>query len=429
MGAATLASGRKANMQSSGFQAFIRSNWRFLGFGFALTFTCNLGQTFFIGLYNAPIREAFGLSNGDFGALYGVATLSSAGALVWIGRLVDRVDLRHYTLAVIIGMAGACLLMAVGGGLPVLWLGLVLLRLCGQGLMPHISNTGMGRYFEAARGRAVSISQLGLSAGQILLPLIATGLMAAVGWRASWGLYAVLLVVGLIPLIRLLLKDHPERHRRWLAEMTVSEAQSGEHSRMKSPLRDGLFRDRRFFVILPALLSGGLFGTSVFFFQAQLMAEKGWPVGLYAFSFPFFALAMTAASLAGGFILDRIGGSLKLLPAALVPYIAALVALAFVQRSFWFPVTMVLIGASTGLLSVIGGTLWPELYGTRMLGAVRAFVTSVMVLATAVMPFGIGKLYDAGVSVRASYIGFAAYMVFFGVLLIPIAYRSRVDNR
>src|SRR5690606_13618818 len=75
---------------------FIARNWRFLSFGFLLTFTCNIGQTFFIGLYNGVIKTHYGLSSGEFGALYGMATLCSAGLLVWIGRLVDRVDLKAY---------------------------------------------------------------------------------------------------------------------------------------------------------------------------------------------------------------------------------------------------------------------------------------------------------------------------------------------
>ncbi|MEQ8195897.1 MAG: hypothetical protein RIB59_15555, partial [Rhodospirillales bacterium] len=57
---------------------FILKNARFLGFGVLLTFFGNFGQTYYIALFNEPIRAEFGLSHGDFGLLYSVATVSSA---------------------------------------------------------------------------------------------------------------------------------------------------------------------------------------------------------------------------------------------------------------------------------------------------------------------------------------------------------------
>lgn len=409
-------------MARNGNLGFIAAHWRFLCFGYMLTFTCNLGQTFFIGLYNPYIREVYNLSNGDFGALYGFATLCSASLLIWLGRLIDHAELRRYTLVVITGLALACLLMHLGGTIVVLGITLLLLRLCGQGLMPHISTTGMGRYFEETRGRAVGMANLGFSSGQVVFPIIATFLIAMLGWRESWAVYALILVIITIPLMRFLLRDHDQRHQNWEAKIALREEQGISESQKRAPLRQGVFRDARFYIILPAALSSPLCGTSIFFFQAQLILEKGWAENLFALSFPFYAVAMTSAHLCGGFILDRIGGGLKLLPIAFIPYIGGLVALAFTGSAKLFPVLLVFIGISSGLFSVIGGTLWAELYGTRILGSLRAFVSAVMVFSTAIAPFAIGRLYDLGVSVRATYLGFAVYMAMFFFLLLPICY-------
>lgn len=401
---------------------FLFKNWRFLSFGFLLTFTCNFGQTFFIGLYNGEIREAYGLTSGDFGTLYGAATLCSAGTLIWIGRLVDKVDLRIYTLCVIAGMTLACALMFSGSTILVLGVALALLRLCGQGLMPHISSTSMGRYFEAARGRAVSIAQLGISAGQVVLPLLAALAVAQLGWRMSWALYGAGLVVLVAPLALYLLKGHGERHRRWESEMTLAESQTGAHSRVSTPLRKQIFRDKRIFAIIPGYLSMPLFGTSLLFFQDELLASKGWDENLFAFSFPIYAVSMTVASLSGGFIIDKVGSSLKVMPFMYIPFIIGLVILSQAQAPLWLPVTMCFFGASTGTMSVISGTLWPEMYGTRILGAVRAMIVSIMVFGTAATPAIVGTLYDAGVTVADSYLAFAVYMIVFGIIQVPLGY-------
>ena len=73
---------------------------RLLAFGFLLPFASAFGQTFFIGLFGDHLRAAYGLTNASFGLLYSLATVTSAGLLMWLGRLIDRVDLRHYTAAV-----------------------------------------------------------------------------------------------------------------------------------------------------------------------------------------------------------------------------------------------------------------------------------------------------------------------------------------
>jgi len=82
---------------------FIKENWRFLGFGISLNFFSSTGQTFFISIFGGEFRREFNLSEGDFGFIYMIATLLSAGSLIWLGRLIDRMDLRVYTLLICLG--------------------------------------------------------------------------------------------------------------------------------------------------------------------------------------------------------------------------------------------------------------------------------------------------------------------------------------
>ena len=61
--------------------------WQWIAGGYVLTLSTMPGQTIFIAQFNASIRETFGLSHGDFGLLYAVATLGSAICLVFAGGL------------------------------------------------------------------------------------------------------------------------------------------------------------------------------------------------------------------------------------------------------------------------------------------------------------------------------------------------------
>jgi len=404
--------------------AFIREHFRFLAFGFVLTFICNLGQTFFIGFYNDSIRATFNLTNGDFGALYGLATLCSAGTLIWVGRLIDTVDLRYYTVAALVCMVIACGFMSTEGGIGLIGISLYLLRLSGQGLMPHISSTSMGRYFESARGRALSISNLGINLGQIALPAAAVFLMAKVGWRDSWLCFAAMLVVIVLPAVLFMLKGHAARHKKWQAEMTVAESQTGHHSRMKHPATASLLKDKRFYMIMPGFLSVPIFATGIFFFQGALLEAKGWDAEMFALAFAIFGVSTTLSALAGGWLVDKIGGSIKLLPFVNLPFALSILGLAYGTAPYMLPAMLAVMGLSNGLIVIVAGTLWPEMYGTKTLGAVRSVVTSLMIFGTALAPAVLGYLYDAGITITAAFTSFAVYIALTACLQAPLAFKK-----
>src|SRR3990170_2486731 len=68
-------------------------HWRVIGLGFSLTFLSSFGQTFFISLSGPDIRAAFGLTHGSFGLIYSVATLASGLLMIWVGSVIDRVNI------------------------------------------------------------------------------------------------------------------------------------------------------------------------------------------------------------------------------------------------------------------------------------------------------------------------------------------------
>src|SRR5690606_3162660 len=103
-------------------------------------------------------------------------------SLIWFGRKIDQLDLRLYSALVGITFFAACLLMAGVASTVMLGLAIFLLRLTGQGLMSHIAMTSMARYFEAGRGRAISIASFGFPAGEALFPTIAVLSIAVIGW-------------------------------------------------------------------------------------------------------------------------------------------------------------------------------------------------------------------------------------------------------
>ena len=233
-------------MQSSNYIRFAVDNRRFLSFGFLVALSSSFGQTFFIGVFGPGLREEFGLTHSDWGLVYMVGTLASALVLPWSGRLIDRIDLRLFTAAAFIGMAAACFVTATAGHVSVLVLAIFLLRQFGQGLMTHTSVTTMVRYFDADRGKAISLGSIGFSTGQAMLPFIAVLAIAAVGWRPTYAATGMILLVA-VPLAQWLLKGHGERHKRHL---DVVAAPALGHAVGRQWTRAEVLCDPRFYVLL-----------------------------------------------------------------------------------------------------------------------------------------------------------------------------------
>ena len=128
------------------FAGFIRKNARWLAGGFLLTFFSSFGQTFFISLSGGAIRTEFGLSNGEWGMIYMLATLASAVPLPFLGRIVDYISIAKTSLVVIPLLALSVFAMGIGHSVILLFVILYGLRLFGQGMMTHTAMTAMGRW-------------------------------------------------------------------------------------------------------------------------------------------------------------------------------------------------------------------------------------------------------------------------------------------
>ena len=87
----------------------IRSNYKIIFFGIIFTFASSVGQSFFIGLFNSDIRNELNISHGEFGAIYGVATLCSSLTLIWLGKKIDDLKLVNYSLLVVVFLSLAAL--------------------------------------------------------------------------------------------------------------------------------------------------------------------------------------------------------------------------------------------------------------------------------------------------------------------------------
>jgi MFS family permease len=407
---------------------FVRTDPRLLAFGLLLTLGSGFGQTWFIALYSGDIRAALAISNGEFGAAFSAGTLASAALLTWSGHWIDRLDLRRWTTIVVILSALACAGMAVAQNVWVLVFVVFLLRHMGQGLMSHTAVISQGRYYEAARGRAVATVALGGPVSRAILPLTIVVTVAAIGWRQSWFVVAAALAVVLLPVSLWLLRGHDQRHRRYL-ESVGGEAKPDGEPAPPAPghwTRAAVIRDPRFYALLPIILAPSFIGTGITLHQVVLVEAKGWAIENWAAGFIAHAAASVVSGLALGATIDRVGAH-RALPWLLPPLAIACLLLAVSDDPLAVWGYMIFAGLSSGMTMVCFDAFWPYAYGTRHLGAIRALAFTFMVLGSALAPATMGAALDRGVSFEAITLACAIYCAFASVVAVLAArlYRRR----
>jgi MFS family permease len=396
-----------------GFLSFLRDNSRWLAGGFLLTFFSSYGQTFFIALSAGDIRLEYGLSHGEFGGIYMLATLASAATLPFLGQIVDRMSPRGVTFIIVPMLALAAILMAVSHHLLLLVLAIYLLRLFGQGMMTQNAFTAIARWFVAQRGRAMSITVVGVNAGEALFPVLFVLLAGLIGWRYAWLAGAATLLIVALPAIAFLMKV--ERTPR-ASDPPVPVARSRDWTRAE------VLRDPLFYLTTLGVLAPGFIGTTIFFHQIYLVELRGWSLELFATSFTFMAATVVIFALIAGQLVDRYSAT-GLLPTFLFPLGFACLVLGVMDAQWASFVFMGLLGISYGLQHTLFGALWPEIYGLKNLGAIRAMIVAMGVLATAVGPGLTGVLIDIGISYPAQIVAMGLYCLAAGLLMIFVSRR------
>lgn len=388
----------------AGFVRLWQQDPRLIIFGVLLTFFSSFGQTFLLSLYVPELADLLDITEGKMGTVYAVATLGSAAILSYLGRYIDFVDLKRYILGVLVGYVLALLILAGAQHWALVVLGLLLLRLTGQGLMGHTAVTSMARYFTAMRGKAISMATLGFPAGEAVLPVAMALVIEALGWRYALLLSSGLLLVGVLPLSQWLLRGYPTAPPLKRRKKTKGEKEEKD-------VGLGYFlRKRVFWVIAPNVFLLGFVNTAVFFFQVVLGESKGWSTEWVAGSLAAFAASSALSMFIAGPLVDHFSAK-RLFPLYFFPYVLGLLLLSSGTAHWIYPASLFLMGFSNGLGSTIKSALQAEMFGTSRLGSVRSLFTVLMVISTALGPLFFGQLMDLSLAIDHLLLGCALLIV------------------
>ena len=392
-------------------------NKKVIIFGFIFTFFSSFGQSFFLGLFNAPIRNELGISHGQFGNIYATATIFSSLLLIWIGKKIDEYQIIYYSFFVIFLLFFSSLFFSFINSVFFLAIGIFLMRFSGQGLMSHTSTTTISRFFERSRGKALSTIWFGLSAAEFILPVFVTYLFVIYSWRTVWQGIAILIILFLPVVISYTIKtiklDSRER-----------DLNPKKNFKIKSWRRREVIKDFRFYIVSLNMLAMPWIATGVFVYQSFISESKVWNIYTIPKAFMIYSIASIITLFFSGFLVDKFT-SRKLIPFMNLPLLLAMFVLFYYDHEISAFIFLGLIGISNGLANVLGSSTWAEIYGVNFIGSIKALTTAFMVFSTAFGTAVFGLLIDNGYSIEN--IAFIAGIYILISLSLLIIIRSTLE--
>lgn len=379
-----------------GYLGLMRRHFGLLAAAYLAVFTGNLGQSFFIGLFQADISEHLNISAGEFGSIYAAITMTSGFLVMHFGPKIDWIAPRTYALMVLSALMIGVLMLTVSPWWGLAVFGLGLQRLCGQGLMTHLGSTLAGREFSVNRGRALGLVSLGMPSGEIILPPVIALLVTWLSWQQIWWSIAVVLIVLWIFL--LLLIDWPSAPRQ-------KKDKCGKHNSGPSPMRE-----LRFWMLLPMLMVLPITLTGIFIYQAQMTQDLGASATTYALALTGLGIARFPGALLGGRWIDELGVT-TLAKLYLLPFALALLVGAWLGGNAAIWIIMLGAGTALGMSSPIGDSLLVRLWGRDHLGQVRSLKSAFLVFSTGIAPAFLGYMIDAGVGFENILLGMLAFLI------------------
>ena len=370
----------------------ISINKKVVVFGFIFTFFSSFGQSFFLGLFNAPIRTELEISHGQFGNVYATATIFSSLLLIWVGKKIDEYRILYYSFFVIFLLFLSSLFFSFIDDIYLLALGIFLLRFSGQGLMSHTATTTISRFFNKTRGRALSTIWFGLSSAEFILPVFVTYLFLIYSWRTVWHGIAIIIII-LLPFIII------NTIRTIKLDSREHDQSSTKSLKIKNWRRRDVIKDYRFYIVSLNMLAMPWIATGVFVYQSFISDSKMWNVYTIPKGFMVYSIASIITLFFSGFLVDRFT-SRKLIPLMNIPLLIAMFILFNYQNELSAFIFLGLIGVSNGLANVLGSSTWAEIYGVKFIGSIKALTAAFMVFSTAFGTAVFGFMIDNGFTIE-----------------------------
>ncbi len=370
--------------------------WAILLLAVLAMFSSLPGQTAGIAAFTQPLCAVTGLSDLQLSIAYLLGTATSGLVLPSAGRLVDRLGARRaycmttaclaltlFTLVKVLQQLKPAAEFATPVFMVTMACGFLGVRFFGQGLLPIIANTLVGKWFDRRRARAAAL--LGVVNGLAFsyAPKAMSDLVDLYDWDGGWLRLALVLGLGVTAIAWLFCRDTPEA-----CGLSVDGEQgsttTAQTAVVDRPATEAV-RSLEFLVIALMLCAHGTVLTGYTFHLQSIGPESGISTKAAMAFFVPVAIISIPTGFTMAWLSDRLGARAMLTFMGINATIAYL-SLAVMDRPGMHTLAAVTLGLTTGTMGPIMSTAVPACFGRSELGAINGKLHSLLVMTSAVGP-------------------------------------------
>jgi MFS family permease len=380
---------------------------------------------FTYGAFFKEFQAEFGWSRAAISGASSLAFLMMGLVGVIAGKMNDRIGPKFIIVASGISLGIGYLLMS---RLQTLWqLYLIYGVLVGIGFSTHdvITLSTVARWFIRRRGMMSGIVKVGTGSGQFLVPLIATLLIAAYGWRNSYFIIGAASLVIFVAVAQVLSRD-PQGIGLLPDGDSSKSSDNGKKSREESVTLRVAARTRQFWIICIAefAIFFCLLTVIVHIVPHAMDLELAPPTAVGVLS------TIGGASMLGRIVIgtanDKIGGKRSLV-ICFVLLLCGLFWLNVASEAWMLFLFAVIYGfAHGGFFTVISPTI-AEFFGTGSHGVLFGIVLASGTIGGAAGPLMAGRSFDVTGSYRIAFLVLILLAVI-GFVLITLLRPPRKVN-
>lgn len=361
----------------------------------ALLTAAGVRSTF--GVYLQPLETEFLTNRSEVALIASLSILINGASQPIIGHILDRYGVRRVAIISLgIGAVGLFVSSLVTG----IWqlyitFGVVVSAAVG-GPATTMSTVVATRWFHKHRGLVIGLMSAGNSAGQVILIPVAMGLVLAYGWRMSYVLFGIGMLVLLIPIGLLIRSDPRDMGKQPLGAGQLSgsaEAARVQEDTRRTPLRRAL-RMHSFWMLATGFFVCGYSGTgTVATHLVAYTADKGIDSMAAATALGIIGGVSLFGTIFVGFLTDRVG---RKNPLATVYFIrgTALLFLLFVDDPVKLNIFALIFGLGHFATVPPTAALTGQIFGRLSVGVIYGVIFSIHQIGGALGAFVGGWLYD-----------------------------------
>ena len=383
-----------------------------------------VAAVFFVSAVAIGTRQAFGLFVGPWTEEFGVSVVvisavSSAGWVVnglaqpVVGRLSDRFGSR-VVMATGMGVLGvATLLLALSPNIWVLaFLHAIVISFAISGVMFTPSTALIARWFRRRRGTAMGLITSGGSIGGIVLVPFLAYLLILGGWRVTFAVIGVIMLVGALPVLLFVIRDDPKElglvpdGGAGDAQLDLSEVGGQRRGPLTADRWTQCFRSAPLWLLGTSYVVCGVTTAMIGTHYIPFATSQGISTGVAALAFALLSFLNLVGVLGAGWLSDRMPRKNILALVYLVRGVA-FVLLAVLPGAFGIWAFALVAGVSWLATVPLTSALASEIYGVKNIGMIVGLLTMVHQFGGAVAVLLAGVSFSVLGSYAPAFVGAA----------------------